>query len=450
LAKNPRNSNSNSSVKKNLMVKLVKATPFQLFIVVVVVAFSQPLVTECFLDAAGFTSQLAKTPRSSHSNSFRFSAGSVRRSIEKNTVVVCSRFVQGTLNYLRHSGLVAPPLEDAGAERVAGENVYSFPGGGLFFWWQAGWVLGNGQLPANALCVGASAGSLTAVLAKCNVDMHVAYDLALALCNENRIFKEPLGLAGKWGGIVRQWLDELLPENAAEICRGKVFILVTTVPDVGQLTQQSGFSPLALPLLLPLALPLRRLRVSDFRDKDDLIDCCMASVHIPWFMDGKFLNSGFRGLRCVDGSFLALPGELSAASEASVTTTTSAKTVEASSSSSSSSVAQAEASEASAAVSGVDTAEGQANVAEAMPSMEASSAKRAARKDQELGGGAPSLVLLHPNISIDHKLDAALAEDQFFVKLKPGPDLVRELLTRGSHFARANKTPMKADIRKAP
>ena len=155
------------------MVEFVKPTPFQLF-VVVVVAFSQPLVTECFLDSAGFTSQLAKTPPSSNSNSFRFSAGSTRRNIQKSRVVVRSRFVQGTLDYLRHSGLVAPPLEDAGAERAVGENVYSIPGGGLFFRWQAGWVLGNGQLPSSALCVGASAGSLTAVLAKCNVDMNVA------------------------------------------------------------------------------------------------------------------------------------------------------------------------------------------------------------------------------------------------------------------------------------
>jgi hypothetical protein len=40
-------------------------------------------------------------------------------------------------------------------------------------------------------------------------------DLAHQLCIQHGIFDRPLGLLGVWGGIVRQWLDMLLPEDAA-------------------------------------------------------------------------------------------------------------------------------------------------------------------------------------------------------------------------------------------
>ena len=43
------------------------------------------------------------------------------------------------------------------------------------------------------------------------VDMEEAFRCALALCDEAEVWTRPLGLAGKWGGIVRRWLEELLP-----------------------------------------------------------------------------------------------------------------------------------------------------------------------------------------------------------------------------------------------
>jgi hypothetical protein len=35
-------------------------------------------------------------------------------------------------------------------------------------------------------------------------------------------------------GCILQWLDELLPDNAHEICRGRVTVVVTTLPDMAQ------------------------------------------------------------------------------------------------------------------------------------------------------------------------------------------------------------------------
>lgn len=79
--------------------------------------------------------------------------------------------------------------------------------------------------------VGSSAGALLSVLAACNVKPQIALDLAHQLCLDHRVFQRPLGLVGVWGGIVKQWLEELLPWDAAEKCSGgHVRIVLTTLP----------------------------------------------------------------------------------------------------------------------------------------------------------------------------------------------------------------------------
>ncbi len=39
-----------------------------------------------------------------------------------------------------------------------------------------------------------------------------------------------------WGGLIRQWLDALLPQNALQLCRGRLKLVVTEV----QYTLQSS------------------------------------------------------------------------------------------------------------------------------------------------------------------------------------------------------------------
>lgn len=136
-----------------------------------------------------------------------------------------------------------------------------FPGGGLFFYWQAGVVVSFLSPPATAsgairrssvidvlpdpfvdprdllfsslACAqahlqergydlpsaplaGASAGALSATLAKSDVSPVDATELALAMSEEAGIWDRPAGLQGIWGGIIREWLDVLLPEDAGE------------------------------------------------------------------------------------------------------------------------------------------------------------------------------------------------------------------------------------------
>ena len=124
---------------------------------------------------------------------------------------------------------------------------------------------------------GASAGGLAVTLAACGVRALDAAEAAHALSLERGIFDRPAGLAGVWGGVVRDWLDELLPHDAAARCAGRLKLVVTAVPSM-------------------------RLRALDcFHTKAELIDACLASAHVPFFLDGRG-TARFREDRFVDGS----------------------------------------------------------------------------------------------------------------------------------------------------
>lgn len=126
--------------------------------------------------------------------------------------------------------------------------------------------------------VGASGGGLAAVLATCEVEPEQVMESAYKLSKDHNIWEKPMGLLGCWGTIIEQWLDDLLPADAAERCSGQVGIVVTQLPFCNQ---QS---------------------ISDFKDKQDLINVAMASAHVPLFLDWK-MSRMCRGVQCVDGSF---------------------------------------------------------------------------------------------------------------------------------------------------
>jgi hypothetical protein len=155
-----------------------------------------------------------------------------------------------------------------------------FPGGGVYFWWEAGTIqalseqydLKNGRFTM----YGASAGSIASVLAACNVDMK------FAMTESFRLPKKTKGVTHAY--LIELWLQKILPQNCHELCsNGKVNISVTTIT----LT----------------FMPLHRKVISNFSSKQDLIDACLTSSHIPFFLDGNFSRT-FHGECCVDGSFL--------------------------------------------------------------------------------------------------------------------------------------------------
>mmetsp|Transcript_11205 Transcript_11205/g.19148 ORF Transcript_11205/g.19148 Transcript_11205/m.19148 type:complete len:379 (-) Transcript_11205:103-1239(-) len=74
--------------------------------------------------------------------------------------------------------------------------------------------------------------------------------------------------------------DEVLPDNAHELCSGKVFISITLL---------TVFGP-------------KNIIVSKFHSKSDLIEAVTASCSIP-FMTSRNIVSYFRGMRVLDGGF---------------------------------------------------------------------------------------------------------------------------------------------------
>jgi Patatin-like phospholipase len=163
-----------------------------------------------------------------------------------------------------------------------------FPGGGIYFYWQAGVVTflrENGYNLRETSMTGASAGALTATLAATGVDFYEATDLALSLADRAGVWKRSGGLQGIWGELIYEWLHELIPATAVveiDSKRNKLTLLLTPFPNVWD----------------------RKLKVSSFHDKNDLINANMASIHLPWFLDSK-MTATFRGQSVIDGSFLA-------------------------------------------------------------------------------------------------------------------------------------------------
>eukprot|EP00898_Chlorokybus_atmophyticus_P008475 jgi/Chlat1/8629/Chrsp86S08028 len=206
---------------------------------------------------------------------------------------------------------------------AASRVTIAIPGGGMLFYWQLGAAsalarrydslsLSSSTSSSSSLptlsWAGASAGALAAALAAARVDPHHAAEEAIALARRERLWQRGggggggggVGGAGKlalvWGKLVREWLHGLLDEKAGERCRGRVKIAL-------------GW---------PWLWRIRRRHVSDFASTPDLIECLMASVHIPVFLDGRLFHTLSRPttqeqhhhqqpppsstLRCIDGS----------------------------------------------------------------------------------------------------------------------------------------------------
>lgn len=162
-----------------------------------------------------------------------------------------------------------------------------YPGGGIFFYWQAGVITylreaGYDLSSENISHIGASAGALCSTLTATNVDLEKATALALKKASLAGVWDRPLGLMGIWGGIIESWLDELITdEGFMKLSDGeKLALLVTKIPS------------------------FQKKKISKFESKQDLIRANMASVHIPFFLNGK-LTTEFRSRPHIDGSFLA-------------------------------------------------------------------------------------------------------------------------------------------------
>jgi hypothetical protein len=189
-----------------------------------------------------------------------FAAGSLRTSARlqpsadrKHLASACRQEEARIRGGVRGMGHHSMNLDRVGGKRPS----IVFPGGGIYFWWQAGALKALQET-----CdldeyefAGASAGSLSAVFAACNVDMDEVYRSAHRLASENGIWERREGLAGVWGSLIQTWLEEILPEDAALRCSGRVSISVTE--------------------LRPWLMPFRRCQVCNSSDGDFVSLACM-------------------------------------------------------------------------------------------------------------------------------------------------------------------------------
>ena len=130
---------------------------------------------------------------------------------------------------------------------------------------------------------GSSAGALCALTLACDIPLVEVTRLVLSLAMEAR--KNILGAFSpsfELTGIIRRKLESLLPNNVAEMVSGKFFVSITKTRK------------------------LKNLLVSEFHDKNDVIEAVLASSFVP-VMSGFNLPK-FRGKLSLDGIYSdALP-----------------------------------------------------------------------------------------------------------------------------------------------
>lgn len=164
---------------------------------------------------------------------------------------------------------------------------FIFPGCGLFFFWQAGFMAylleQNYDLNTGSISfTGASAGAMTAVLSVLGVDFANATQILIKICEEAGVLDNVWGLQGTWGSITYKWLDQLLPADAHKKA------------------EQSNVSM----LITPVSNLRNPEKVQTYSSRNELIESIMATVHIPWFMDGNWTTT-FRGRKYIDGALFS-------------------------------------------------------------------------------------------------------------------------------------------------
>eukprot|EP00466_Bigelowiella_natans_P001442 jgi/Bigna1/77699/fgenesh1_pg.49_\ len=145
-----------------------------------------------------------------------------------------------------------------------GVPVVSCAGAGIFIFWQLGalkYITSHFDL-SKARLHGGSAGAVLSTFIASGVDLNNAIRESYNIGMEAQVWTRNSHM-GLFGPLIRKWLEKLLPEDAHERCNGRVRLLVTKVPSLNQ------------------------KYVSHFTSREDLITACMASIHVPFFLNLK-------------------------------------------------------------------------------------------------------------------------------------------------------------------
>eukprot|EP00467_Chlorarachnion_reptans_P015830 CAMPEP_0114495924 /NCGR_PEP_ID=MMETSP0109-20121206/5490_1 /TAXON_ID=29199 /ORGANISM="Chlorarachnion reptans, Strain CCCM449" /LENGTH=377 /DNA_ID=CAMNT_0001673151 /DNA_START=338 /DNA_END=1472 /DNA_ORIENTATION=+ len=161
-----------------------------------------------------------------------------------------------------------------------GIPVVSCAGAGIFIFWQMGALkyISTHFDMRKAKLHGGSAGAVLSTFIASGVDLDQAVRESYNIGMEARVWsRSKLEHFGLFGPLIKQWLENLLPDDAHERCSGRVRLLLTSVPN------------------------FKQQYVSEFLSREDLIAAVMASIHVPFFLNLKPLKS-FRGGYYMDGT----------------------------------------------------------------------------------------------------------------------------------------------------
>jgi hypothetical protein len=125
--------------------------------------------------------------------------------------------------------------------------------------------------------IGASGGAMVAAAFASKVKDEKITELALEICAQARKY-------GLWrmGSIIEAALDEHLPEDAIAVTRGRLQVAVMRI----------------------WPRPSRHPELcSQFQERDELINCIMASSHIPFYLEPA-LSRRFRDGQYIDGGII--------------------------------------------------------------------------------------------------------------------------------------------------
>ena len=151
---------------------------------------------------------------------------------------------------------------------------------------------------------GVSGGALVAVGEASGLSEQDMMDVAVDIVRRQYSTTNTTSIWGNIGATVGASLDLALPNDAHIKCNSRVSIAVTQVSD----EDSSYFVPLmsCLPLAPnnvwsdPTMFGYNTDEEHHFLNKDDLIQGCLASSHIPFYMDKKF-SKKWRDSSWVDG-----------------------------------------------------------------------------------------------------------------------------------------------------
>lgn len=204
--------------------------------------------------------------------------------------ISCGLTVWGYMpNFLSRSSSLFPhntespsPVELTEGKSYLKDKIY-FTGAGIYFWWQAGcakYIQEHCDI-STVPVYGASAGSLTSALLLNGCNFDEAFEVARELSVKHSIYARK-SLNGVLGNVLREWIEIVLPQKLSPRTFQDFHIALT---------------PAKLNVI-----PRSPRLVSCFSNRQELVECLMASCHIPLLLDGDMVTS-YKNESFIDGSF---------------------------------------------------------------------------------------------------------------------------------------------------